>query len=65
LKFGHDVSRLIGCDVEEWRFRPLTPWSKLHILKNLFREVNGSNADPGHCNSNAGYLCSTTAAVTA
>jgi hypothetical protein len=31
----------------------------------LFREVNGSNADPGHCNSNAGYLLSATAAVTA
>src|SRR6266852_7098134 len=41
------------------------PWSKLLILKNLISEVNGSNVDPGHCNSNAGYLFSPTKAVTA
>jgi hypothetical protein len=34
------------------------PWSKLLILKNLISEVNGSNVDPGHCNSNAGDLFS-------
>jgi hypothetical protein len=36
-----------------------------HFEKIISRGVNGSNADPGHCNSNAGYLLSATAAVTA
>jgi len=58
-------SLLMGGDREEWPFQRFTPWSKLHTLKNLFREVNGSNVDPGHCNSNAGYLFSTANAVTA
>jgi hypothetical protein len=36
------------------------------LLKTLFVKVNGPDADPGHCNSNAGDLFSTTAdAVTA
>jgi hypothetical protein len=51
--------------LEECPFRRLTPWSKLLILKNLIGAVNGSSGDPGHCNSNAGYLFSPTDAVTA
>jgi hypothetical protein len=36
------------------------------LLKTLFVKVNGPDADPGHCNPNAGDLFSTTAdAVTA
>jgi len=38
---------------------------KIAHFEKLIREVNGSNADPGHCNSNASYLLTAAAAVTA